>query len=214
MFQVKDFMTKDVITVEKDTKISEVIDLMRFHHIHRIPVVDSDGKLVGLITEGMIAGHDNSATSLSIYELNYLLSKTDVKTIMVRNVHSVNEDSLMEAAAAEMLEFDVGCLPVVDNNNTVKGILTQNDVFKEFLNVLGWEKEGLRITLQTKDEVGTLEKICKIFADNGVNIFNVGVYSHKDGVAQMVIRCDRTNTKELTANLEKEGFEVLEEIEN
>ena len=70
MFKVKDFMTKDVITCEPDEKITKVIDLMNTKHIHRLPVVDANGKLTGMITEGMIAGANNSATSLSIFELN------------------------------------------------------------------------------------------------------------------------------------------------
>ena len=66
MFQVKDFMTKDVITCAPDDKISYIIDAMKSKNIHRLPVVDANHKLVGIITEGMIAGADNSATSLSI----------------------------------------------------------------------------------------------------------------------------------------------------
>ena len=96
MFKVKDFMTSDVITTEKDTTISEIIDLMRENNIHRLPVVEN-GKLVGLITEGMISNSGTSqATSLSIYELNYLLSKTKASTIMVKDVHYVNEDDAYE----------------------------------------------------------------------------------------------------------------------
>ena len=97
MFKVKDFMTKDVICTEKDTTISEIID-----KIHRVPVTEN-GKLVGLITEGMISNSGTSqATSLSIYELNYLLSKTTVETVMVKNVVSVDQDELMEYATSKI----------------------------------------------------------------------------------------------------------------
>lgn len=209
MFEVRDFMTRDVITAEKDAKISEVLDLMRFHHIHRVPVVDQNGKLAGLITEGMIAGQENSATSLSIYELNYLLSKTEVRTVMVRHVFSIGENDLMETAAASMLQHDIGCLPVVNEEGKVTGILTQNDIFKAFLNILGWEKEGSRLIVETKDEVGALEKISRIFADNGVNIYNIGVYDSKNGIASMVIRCDSKDPEALKAALEKDDVAVL-----
>lgn len=212
MFEVKDFMTRDVICVERDTKISEVLDLMRFHHIHRIPVVNKDNELVGLITEGMIAGQGNSATSLSIYELNYLLSKTEVKTVMVRKVHSIYQDDLMEQAAAKLLKYDVGCLPVVDENNKVTGILTQNDVFKAFLDVLGWEKGGTRLTVEAPDVVGGLEKIASIFADNNINLYNIGVYDSTNGIASMVIQCDSKDPAKVIAGLNEAGFKVLKSM--
>ena len=212
MFKVTDFMTKDVITCEPDEKITKVIDLMNTKHIHRLPVVDANGKLTGMITEGMIAGANNSATSLSIFELNYLLSKTDVKTVMIKNVISIRENELMEEAAQKMLQNDIGCLPVTDRDGKVVGILTQNDIFKSFLNVLGWENTGSRITLEVKDEVGALEKISKIFADQAVSISNIGVYASQDGVASMVIRSDTTQIDPITKALEEGGYTVQEAL--
>lgn len=212
MFKVKDFMTKDVITCEPDEKITKVIDLMNSKKIHRLPVVDANNQLIGIITEGMIAGANNSATSLSIFELNYLLSKTDVKTVMIKKVIKINENELMEAAAQKMLQNDIGCLPVVNENDQVVGILTQNDIFKSFLDVLGWDHTGSRITLEVKDEVGALEKIAKIFADQHVSISNIGVYASKDGVASMVIRSDTKEIEALKSSLEQGGYVVQEAI--
>jgi acetoin utilization protein AcuB len=212
MFEVKDFMVKDVITTEKDAKISEVLDLMRYHKIHRIPVVDENDKLVGLITEGMIAGQNSPATSLSIYELNYLLSKTAVKTVMVRKVVSIHENDLMEEAAEKLLKHDIGCLPVIDEEGKVVGILTQNDIFKAFLDVLGWNKETSRLITSTPEGVGRLQKMTSIFAQANVNIANLGVYKHdEDNVAYMVVRVDGPNDLEPVIDmLEKEDFHVLE----
>lgn len=210
MFHVKDFMTKEVITTEPDAKISQIIDLMKIKNIHRLPVIDANGKLVGIITEGMISGADNSATSLSIYELNYLLSKTNVETLMIKKVIAIEEDRLMEEAAQMMLENDIGCLPVVNRFGQVTGILTQNDIFKSFLNVLGWEKKGSRITLEAKDEIGGLEKIANIFANHNVNIYNVGVYESKNGIASMLIRSDAVDLDEMRNALINAGFNVLE----
>lgn len=205
-------MTKDVITCEPDEKITKVIDLMNSKKIHRLPVVDANNQLIGIITEGMIAGANNSATSLSIFELNYLLSKTDVKTVMIKKVIKINENELMEAAAQKMLQNDIGCLPVVNENDQVVGILTQNDIFKSFLDVLGWDHTGSRITLEVKDEVGALEKIAKIFANQHVSISNIGVYASKDGVASMVIRSDTKEIEALKSSLEQGGYVVQEAI--
>lgn len=214
MFKVKDFMTSDVITTEKDTTISEIIDLMRENNIHRLPVVEN-GKLVGLITEGMISNSGTSqATSLSIYELNYLLSKTKASTIMVKDVHYVKENDLMEYATDQMLKYDIGCLPVVNEEEKVTGILTQNDVFGCFLNVLGWKDAGSRITVKVKDELGAVGKLSKIFVEHNVNITHIGVYSLDNGYANLVIRCDAQDPSELYKGLEANGYQVLEEYSN
>lgn len=210
MFKVKDFMTKNVICTQKDTTISEIIDLMKEKKIHRVPVVEN-GQLIGLITEGMISNSGVSqATSLSIYELNYLLSKTAVETIMVKHVHSILEDELMELAAQKMLKHDIGCLPAVNEQGKVTGIITQNDVFTCFLNVLGWDEIGSRITVAVKDEVGAIGKLSEIFANEEINITHIGVYSFDEGIANMVIRCDSLQPENVCHSLEGNGYKVLE----
>lgn len=209
MFRVFDFMTRNPITVSPDEKISTVIDLMRFNKIHRIPVVDKDDKLVGLITEGMIAA-DNTATSLSIYELNYLLSKTNVRTVMVKHPISIYEDSLMEAAAEKLLAHDIGCLPVVDENNKVTGILTQNDIFKAFLDMLAWKKKGTRITLQVPQAIGVMEQLAHLLAQEGFSISSIGVYDLNDNEAELLIKVDGSIDHSLIKDkLEANGFNVL-----
>ena len=139
-----------------------------------------------------------NATSLSIYELNYLLSKTTVSTVMVKKVISVDENELVEYTTQKMLKNNIGCLPVTNASGEVTGIVTQNDVFKCFLNVLGW------------DEVGSIGKLSEIIAENKVNINHIGVYSFEDGIANLVIRCDTIEPDDLQADLERKGYKVLE----
>ncbi|MBN2902075.1 MAG: CBS domain-containing protein, partial [Enterococcus sp.] len=99
---VSDFMTKTVVTVDSQTPIFDAVDLMKQHDIHRLPVVD-DGKLVGLITEGTIAeATPSKATSLSVYEMNYLLNKTTVADIMLKKVTTIEPDALLEDAISVM----------------------------------------------------------------------------------------------------------------
>lgn len=214
MFRVADFMTDNVICTEPDAKISQVLDLMKKNGLHRLPVTDANGKLVGLITEGMISGSETNATSLSIYELNYLLSKTKVKTVMNKKVTTIHGDDLMEKATEKMLKNDIGCLPVVDEAGKVIGILTQNDIFKSYLDVLGWNREGVRISLDAADEVGQLEKISRTIANEGVSILNIGVYKSENGNASMIIRADKA-TEDLANKLEEAGYHnvVVEKAE-
>ena len=121
---VKDNMTKDPVCITPESTISQVIDLMSEKGLHRLPVVNGK-RIVGLVTEGTISASGASkATSLSIFELNYLLSKTTVDTIMIKNVITINENALMEDAAMKMLKNDIGCLPVVDDDGEISGIRT------------------------------------------------------------------------------------------
>lgn len=209
MFRVSDFMTPKPVTVSPDEKISAVIDLMRFNKIHRIPVVDNSDRLVGLITEGMIAA-DNSATSLSIYELNYLLSKTDVRTVMIKHPISINENALMEQAAEKLLHHDIGCLPVVNDQNIVTGIMTQNDIFKAFLAMLAWDHKGTRIIVQVPEGVGIIEKLGHLFTQEGISISSIGIYDLKDDSAELLIKTNGSIDHDRARNLiESNGFTVL-----
>lgn len=210
MFRVRDFMTKSPITAEPSDKISEVLDLMRLHNIHRVPVVNSSDEIKGLITEGMIAGQGNSATSLSIHELNYLLSKTDVKTVMEKHPITIQEMSLMEEAAQLMINEDIGCLPVVDHANKVVGILTQNDIFKAFLEMLAWNTEGTRIIVGMKDDVGVLAKLSELIASEKVSIRTLSVYSREGDDVRLLVKTDGMAPHSLKDRLTSEGYDVLE----
>ncbi len=215
MFKVKDVMTKDVICTESDASISRLIDIMKANNIHRVPVVDHNKKLVGLITEGTISENGGGmATSLSIYELNYLMSKTKVETVMVKNVITVKDYDLVETATERMLTNDIGCLPVVNDDNEVVGIVTQNDVFSTFLTMLGWGHKGARITVSVKDEIGTVGKLSKIFVDQNINIQSIGVYPQEDGTSDLLIRCDSVVNDELMKALEDAGMKINEVYKN
>lgn len=164
---VKDNMTKDPVCITPESTISQVIDLMSEKGLHRLPVVNGK-RIVGLVTEGTISASGASkATSLSIFELNYLLSKTTVDTIMIKNVITINENALMEDAAMKMLKNDIGCLPVVDDDGEISGILTQNDVFNAFLEILGYREEGSRITIRVKDELVPSERFPRYLYETG-----------------------------------------------
>ena len=127
---VKDHMTEKPYTITKDVVISKAVEIMRKNHFHRLPVVDDQGKLIGLVTGGLVKEKSGaSSTSLSIYELNYLLSKTEVQDIMITDVKTISQDVFVEVAAQTMLENEISVLPVVDENNKVIGIITDKDIF-------------------------------------------------------------------------------------
>lgn len=136
---IKDWMTRDVVTVTPDTILPEAHRLMSDHNIRRLPVVE-DGRLVGIITRGDVRGAEPSeATSLSIWELNYLLARLAINEIMTSNPVTVSGDATISEAAQLMLEHKISGLPVVDENGRVAGIITESDIFR--LVVQRWRED-------------------------------------------------------------------------
>lgn len=133
MFQnvkVKDWMTSNVITTRRNTSISSAHQIMRENNIRRLPVVE-DGKLIGIITIGDVReASPSDATTLSIWELNYLWAQLTVEKIMTRNIMSVKLDTPIIDAAEMMLEHKVSGLPVVDDGGVLMGIITESDIFR------------------------------------------------------------------------------------
>ena len=126
---VKDWMTPDPITIAPTTTLPEANRLMKECNIRRLPIVEN-GRLVGIVTLGDVReASPSTATSLSIYELNYLLSRLTVGQIMTHDPISITPDTSIEAAARLMLEHKIGSLPVVDGTRVV-GIITESDIFR------------------------------------------------------------------------------------
>lgn len=199
---VKDFMTRKVVYISPDTTIAHAADMMREQTLHRLPVIEND-KLVGLVTEGTIAeASPSKATSLSIYEMNYLLNKTKVKDVMIHDVITVSRYASLEDATYLMLKNKVGILPVVDNEQ-VYGVITDRDIFKAFLEVSGYGEEGVRMRFVTENEVGVLEHIIRLLVEENLNISNTVNIPRKDGKVVIEVQIDG----KVNLDLLKEKFE-------
>lgn len=199
---VKDFMTRKVVYISPDTTIAHAADIMREQTLHRLPVIEND-KLVGLVTEGTIAeASPSKATSLSIYEMNYLLNKTKVKDVMIHDVITVSRYASLEDATYLMLKNKVGILPVVDNEQ-VYGVITDRDIFKAFLEVSGYGEEGVRMRFVTENEVGVLEHIIRLLVEENLNISNTVNIPRKDGKVVIEVQIDG----KVNLDLLKEKFE-------
>lgn len=137
--RVKDWMTRDVITISPDVTLPAAHQLMTEKNIRRLPVV-KDGRLVGIVTRGDVRGAEPSgASSLSIWELNFLLAKLSIGEIMVPNPITIAPDEIIGEAARLMLDHKISGLPVVDSAGRIEGILTESDIFR--LVVQEWHKE-------------------------------------------------------------------------
>lgn len=207
---VKDFMTRKVVYISPDTTVSHAADLMREQGLHRLPVIEND-QLVGLVTEGTIAqASPSKATSLSIYEMNYLLNKTKVKDVMIRDVVTVSGYASLEDATYLMLKNKIGILPVVDNHQ-VYGVITDRDVFQAFLEIAGNGEEGIRVRFVTEDEVGVLGKIISLIVEENLNISHTVNIPRKDGKVIIEVQIDGSiDLPALKEKFEANGIQVEE----
>lgn len=207
---VKDFMTRKVVYISPDTTVSHAADLMREQGLHRLPVIEND-QLVGLVTEGTIAqASPSKATSLSIYEMNYLLNKTKVKDVMIRDVVTVSGYASLEDATYLMLKNKIGILPVVDNHQ-VYGVITDRDVFQSFLEIAGYGEEGIRVRFVTEDEVGVLGKIISLIVEENLNISHTVNIPRKDGKVIIEVQIDGSiDLPALKEKFEANGIQVEE----
>jgi len=168
---VRDRMKSPVVTVSPDMPIHEALSIMKQAQIRHIPVLQ-DGKLVGIVaTEDLVFAHPSPATSLSIWEMNYLLSKITVKEVMTEEVITVDMDTPIEEAASIMAEHKIGSIPVTNKGKLV-GIITETDLFKIFPELLAIHQPGIRSTLLVKEEPGQLAKVTRVIAEHGGNFLS------------------------------------------
>jgi acetoin utilization protein AcuB len=168
---VRERMTARPILCEPDLPVSEALDRMKHEHIHRMPVVDKHGKLIGIVADkDLLHASPSMATSLSVWEITYLLSKIKIKDVMTKKVITVTSDTPLETAARIMVDNEIGGLPVVDGDGAVSGIITETDIFKAFIDMFGARKKGVRVTTIVPDTQGEFAKITNAIAEAGGNI--------------------------------------------
>ena len=195
-------MTKNPMTVTADTKVDEVAHLMKKHNFRRLPVVD-DGKLVGFLSDSdLMRVAPSPATTLSRYEINSLLAKICVRDIMKKDVVSVNVDATIEEAALIMYKNKIGGMPVVSNMGAVVGVITETDIFKTFVDVMGLADGKTRITLEVTDKLGVVKDIAEIFGQAGVSIDSLITCKKEDNKYEIVIRGDITNIDDIPDDFE------------
>jgi len=209
---VKDKMSTNLYTVGPNASVSEVLDLMSNNKLHRIPVIDANNKLLGIITEGVISANTpNKSSSLSIYEINYMLNKIKTVDIMIKDVITIDENALLEEAAFKMRSHNIGCLPVVENSKLV-GIITHNDIFDEFIDLLGYFVKGTRYVINIReDRVGVFAEVAKIFAEKNISINNLAVHRTDRGI-EVVIIANGDNSDQAYDFLKEKGYDVTSSI--
>ncbi len=178
-------MSRPVISITRDMPIHDALALFKKEKIRRAPVL-KDGKLIGIISDkDLLNASPSQATSLSVWEMNYMLSKITVKQVMTRDVLTVQVDTPIEEAARLMADNKIGGVPVMKADKVV-GMITETDLFKIFLELMGARTKGIRVTAIAEDHPGQLAMITKAIADVGGNFISFGQFATEDGKTVIV----------------------------
>jgi acetoin utilization protein AcuB len=183
---VKERMSKPVISVAADLPIMEALNLMRREQIRRTPVM-KNGKMVGIVSEkDLLNASPSDATSLSVWEISYLLSRVPVSDVMTKEVLTLEEETPIEEAARIMVDNKLGGLPVM-RGKTVVGLITETDLFKCFLELMGAREPGVRVTAVVIEEPGVLARITNAVNDEGGNFISFGTFAGQDASHREIV---------------------------
>jgi acetoin utilization protein AcuB len=183
---VKDRMTLDPITIAPDASVHDAFRIVQERGIHYLPVVNKRGKLVGIVTRtDLMRASPSAATTLTVHEANYLLAHLQVKDAMTSPARTVWEDAPIEEAALLMVEQEISCLPVMRpegrrGEGKLVGIITESDIFRSFVEILGGGDPVLRVTLRAPDVPGELARLTSVIAELGGNMHSVAAFRNSE----------------------------------
>ncbi len=208
---VGDRMTSNPVIVHPDTLFEDALQLLREKKVRRLPVVDKQGNLVGIVVEkDLLYASPSPATSLSIFEVHYLLSKLQVKDVMTKRVITVGEDCPLEEAARIMVDHKIGSLPVVRDRQVV-GIITETDIFETMAEALGGREKGVRITILVGEAKGQLAKVAGAIAGIGGNIISLAIFLANDPEhREVTCKVKDVSQADLVAAIENLGMKILD----
>jgi acetoin utilization protein AcuB len=183
---VRERMSTKPVTITADVPITEALRVMRQNQVRRLPVLDPENRLIGIVSEkDLLYASPSPATSLSIYEMHYLLSNLKVQELMTTDVITVTPDIPLEEAARIMADNKIGGLPVIEGDKLV-GIITETDIFKLFLELLGAREQGLRLTIEVPERKGEIARLTTKIAQLGGNILALGTFLGDDPTTGVV----------------------------
>jgi acetoin utilization protein AcuB len=208
---VKNWMSKNVITIDANDSMHDAMRLLKEHGIRRLPVMEKN-KLVGIVTDrDLKKASASDATTLEIHEMLYLLTKIRVKDIMTKDPITVPPDYTVEETAQVLLKNKISGAPVVDNSGNVVGTITQSDLFRVLISLTGIENGGIQFALQVEDRAGSIKEVADIVRQYGGRMASI-LTSYDNvptGYRKVYIRMhsiDRAKLKELNDALSEKAM--------
>ena len=210
---VRTRMTANPFTVTPEDSMPHAMEVMERRRVRHLPVV-SEGRVVGVLSHSDIAkASPSSATSFSIAEVTYLLSKLKVAKVMSRNPITIHPDALLEEVAVLMRDNKIEMLPVVEDDALV-GVITESAILDAFIEILGFRDPGTRLTIEASDAPGVLADLGSITGRHGANIMHLAVYRGEGDSSTVVLGVNTPNTDDVEADLAAAGFRVLSRLRN
>jgi len=207
--KVRDIMSTNVVTVTEKTLVNDAKQIMEAHRIRRLPVMKKD-KLVGLVTKHMLLeAAPSPATSLNIWELNYLLAKMTVKEVMVKNPFTISPDMPVEEALQLGQDKGFGAFPVVENGKLV-GVVTESDIVRMMTRALGVRDKGKKIDIRVSAQFGTMKRIMDILDSRKTVLLSMMTLPPEEGENDWLImlRVRSEDAEPIAKELESSGFNV------
>ena len=210
---VQEWMTKEVFHIGPDTSMMKASRLMKDKNIRRLPVLDDNQRVIGIISDRDIKeASPSKATTLDMHELYYLLSELKVKDIMTKNPHCAREKDSVEGVALILMEKGFGGMPVVDDDNKLVGIITESDIFKVLTSITGVQSGGMQLAFDLPNQRGMLRPVLDALGERGQSFVSI-LTSHTPDlpVRRVYIRVQpmsREQEKEL-ANSMKSQFDSM-----
>lgn len=207
---VRERMSSPVITVSPDMPVHDALAMFNRENIGRAPVV-KNGKLLGIVSKSdLLNASPSPVTTLSVWEINSLLSKVTVKHVMTKKVKTIDLDTPIEEAARIMADAKIGGMPVTRNGKIV-GMISATDLFNVLLEMIGAREKGVRATILIDDKVGEIAKVSKSIAEVGGNIIAIGMYAGPEvgkwGVTFKILGVKKEAVK---AAMEKAGKKLVD----
>ncbi len=211
---VQHWMTRDVVTVEADTPFLEARLILKDKKIRHLPVVDR-GKLIGVVTDrDLKEAAPSGATTLDVYEVNYLLLKMTVRDLIRKDPVTVKPTNSVEKAALLMHDHKIGCLPVVDEAGSLVGMITETDLLAVMVEILGYKEKGTRIAFQVPDTPEACQELVHVLRDFRLDLRSLVTCAlhTRPGYRDFVIRVKGEQADALVKELKAkygEGVSVL-----
>ena len=196
--KIKSLMISKPITISEGASIQEAIELMKINSIRHLPVVSKGGLLKGFVT----------LSDLKSGLIPSMVADVSLSDLMVKNPITIDPDADIEVAAQLLYKHKIGGLPVVKNGK-LAGIITETDILRAFIDMMGILTASSRIDVVIGEEKGAFKKALQIINDNGGDIINVGLMAQRTSRRTYYFRLSPCMTDCIKDALEEEGFRVL-----
>ncbi len=202
-----------LITVSPETSVLKARELMDSHKISHLPVTDGKARLLGIVTDrDLKQAWASPASTLSVYELTYVLQKLTVESIMTREVVTATPDMTIERAALLIHDHKIGALPVVKDEKLV-GIITATNLMEVLLAALGMSDDSARLSILARNRIGVLAEVGKLMQQAAINIRSVVTtpLQGSNDIWQLIMRVNAASHGDAVQTLQNAGFKVISE---